>query len=278
MKELEKNGRELFYFFVIAFGFAWSLWIPKVLIDSGLVLPSWISSFVDGPYNPAPFGPTLAAFYLVYRNEGARGLINFLKRGVDFSFDKKWLAPVLLLMPAITFASLAAFRLTGGSFPELPLINNPLLIVYWFFYMLLLSGPLQEEFGWRGFALDRLQSRYSALSSSLILGFIWSIWHFPLNFTTGVGPQYSLILQLLIGTIVTITATSVLFTWIYNNTGKSILAAILFHTSLNLSTFKLFPVFENDSIRFYLIFVVAAAVIITAIWGKQTLTETLAAD
>jgi membrane protease YdiL (CAAX protease family) len=36
--------------------------------------------------------------------------------------------------------------------------------------MMFFLGPFSEEFGWRGFALDRLLARWSALPSSLILG------------------------------------------------------------------------------------------------------------
>jgi membrane protease YdiL (CAAX protease family) len=49
----------------------------------------------------------------------------------------------------------------------------------------LFSGPIAEELGWRGFALPRLQSKYNALISSLILGVIWTFWHIPFFFTTG---------------------------------------------------------------------------------------------
>ncbi|NLN86173.1 MAG: CPBP family intramembrane metalloprotease [Syntrophomonadaceae bacterium] len=41
------------------------------------------------------------------------------------------------------------------------------------------SGPVLEEFGWRGYALPKLQAKYSPLKSSLILGFMWAVWHCP---------------------------------------------------------------------------------------------------
>ncbi len=37
----------------------------------------------------------------------------------------------------------------------------------------LLSGPLGEELGWRGFALMELQEKYSPLKASIIIGFWW---------------------------------------------------------------------------------------------------------
>ncbi|MEJ2252748.1 MAG: lysostaphin resistance A-like protein, partial [Candidatus Lokiarchaeota archaeon] len=47
---------------------------------------------------------------------------------------------------------------------------------------LLIRGPLSEEPGWRGFALPRLESRFTALTSSIILGLIWAFWHLPMYF------------------------------------------------------------------------------------------------
>ncbi|WP_144440314.1 CPBP family glutamic-type intramembrane protease [Limnochorda pilosa] len=39
--------------------------------------------------------------------------------------------------------------------------------------------------GWRGYALPRLQRRFNALVSSLVLGFLWWLWHLPLVFIPG---------------------------------------------------------------------------------------------
>ena len=59
----------------------------------------------------------------------------------------------------------------GGSTweePALRIFAAPWTILP-FALSIILVGPL-EEFGWRGYVLDRLQDRWSALTSSLILG------------------------------------------------------------------------------------------------------------
>lgn len=131
---------------------------------------------------------------------------------------------------------------------------------------------MQEEFGWRGFALDKLQSGRRALTASLMLGFIWAMWHMPLNFTEGIGDQYSLVISTAVGSIISLMLLSVFFTWIYNNTGKSILAVMLFHASMNLSTFKLFPVFESEAaLPFYTLLILVVVIAIVVVWGSKRL-------
>jgi membrane protease YdiL (CAAX protease family) len=64
------------------------------------------------------------------------------------------------------------------------LARQPLLIVPMFLFWLIF-GPVPEEPGWRGYALDGLQARRSALPADLILGVVWALWHLPLHSMRG---------------------------------------------------------------------------------------------
>ncbi|MEM2111851.1 MAG: CPBP family intramembrane glutamic endopeptidase [Candidatus Bathyarchaeia archaeon] len=152
-----------------------------------------------------------------------------LKRGVAHKFKKKWHIPVFFLFPIITGSALLLAILSGEALPKLSVLSNPLLIVVGFVYIFFLGGPFQEEWGWRGYALDRLQKRLNALVSSLILGFIWGAWHLPLFFISGTIQSQTPIW----GFMTLIICGKILFTWLYNNTGGSILTAMLFHTMNN---------------------------------------------
>jgi len=61
------------------------------------------------------------------------------------------------------------------------------------------------------------------------------------------GPQYQATIGMFLGSVVTMAFMSVLFTWLYNNTGGSVFVTLLFHTIVNLSTYVVFPVFETQT-------------------------------
>jgi len=264
MKHSQFENRNLFLYFVIAFVFSWLFWIPQALVSTGLLsVPSIFADFLFSPFNPAAFGPLVAAFFLTHLNEGRSGVKNLLKRGMDHRFRKIWYIPIFFLFPIITGCALLLAIISGEALPELSVLFNPFLIAVGFVYIFFLGGPFQEEWGWRGYALDRLQARWNALVSSLLLGVIWGAWPLPLFFISGTiqsqTPIWGFIILILCGTI--------LFTWLYNNTGGSILAAMLFHTMNNLSFF-IFPTLETILGGLYLLILnVAFAVTILIIWG-----------
>jgi uncharacterized protein len=106
----------------------------------------------------------------------------------------------------------------------------------------LISGPIPEELGWRGFALDRLQARMNPLAASVTLGLSWSLWHLPLFWVlgttqAGLGSNTLDYWLFLLNPI----ALSALFAWVYNQTGGSILSAILMHFSFNVTASLLYP-------------------------------------
>lgn len=253
MKRQKKSEiKNLWLFFLITFAWSWLLWIPEVLWGSRLYL--------------APFGPTIAAFLLTYINEGRNGAKNLLKRGLDFRFKKAWLIPIFLLMPAIVGLSLLLAILRGEPAPDITALSQPWTIIPAFFYILFLGGPVAEEFGWRGYALDRLQKYYNALVSSIILGVVWGLWHLPLFYMEGQDIYHNVpIWGFVFGTIF----LSILSTWIYNNTGRSILAVLLFHTMGNLSHF-IFPAMATNWGGLYSVILnVVAVIIVLAIWGPK---------
>ena len=131
-----------------------------------------------------------------------------------------WYTPTFLLMPSIAGISLLLAMLSGETIPELIVFSQPWLILGNFVYIFFLWGPIQEEFGWRGYVLPQLQTRHNALVSSVIL---WLVWVF--------------------GTCLWILCwyrrTSIWYC-IFDVSGISIFVALIFHTMVNLSTLMCF--------------------------------------
>jgi membrane protease YdiL (CAAX protease family) len=110
-----------------------------------------------------------------------------------------------------------------------------------------------------------------AVASSLIVGVVWALWHLPLFFLDGTWQAE----HLGFGTVrfglwmMGVIIESVLYTWIYNNTRRSILAAILFHFVGNAFG-QLFALSWRAEIISYSLSILAVAVVI-AIWGPGRL-------
>ena len=173
-----KTRKELILFFVIAFAFAWLVWLPGVLIPNFPITGKVLEVI-------GALGPALAALILVGRSEGKAGLKRIAANSFGKKCNWKFLIWSSLLLMGIHAASRLIYGLFSSNLPESDMLTSPLSIVPLFIVMFLLGGGLNEEIGWRGYALDRFQGKYSALVSSLFLGVFWIIWHLPVFFLPG---------------------------------------------------------------------------------------------
>jgi membrane protease YdiL (CAAX protease family) len=273
---VKKNDmKHVWLFFAVAYAFSWIFWIPDALAAHGMNLPAGMAKFLASPYNPAAFGPLVAAIVLTLILQGWKGILALLKKGIDFRFKKVWLVAILLL-PLVIFAGGTLLSiLSGATKPDFSVVLNPAYMFIAFFVIFLTGGPLEEEFGWRGYALPRLQSRFGALTSSVILGLFWWFWHLPLVFIPGRFMTDNLLLFLALS--VEFTLTSILFTWIYNNTNGSILSVLLLHSTMNWSIWLFLPGMKiNFSIICYTVFLLIIAVlVIIRVWGAARLSHLL---
>lgn len=120
-----------------------------------------------------------------------------------------------------------------------------------------------------GYAIEPMQERFGALSASMLMGILWAVWHYPSILEQ--GHNWTWIAWGTLGTV----AARVLIVWIYNNTGKSLFACILFHTSLNLGR-PLFPANETlnplvDYPAIHYVIIAITAVAVAFLWGATTL-------
>jgi uncharacterized protein len=89
---------------------------------------------------------------------------------------------------------------------------------------------IAEELGWRGFSLSHLQQRHGPVIASLILGTPQGLWHLPALMTLNFGPLH---LANYVPFMLTAALAAVIYTWVYNHTGGSVLLAILLHAASN---------------------------------------------
>jgi membrane protease YdiL (CAAX protease family) len=204
-----------------------------------------------------------AAAILVYREHGWASVVALLQRSFDFKRVKAkiWYLPTILLMPAIMVLSYAVQRQLGMSLPEPHFsVGTTLLLVGGF----LIAG-ISEELGWSGYAIDPLQDRYGALIGAVLLGLAWAGWHVIPLLSASRTPGW--IVWWSLGTL----TSRVLITWLYNNTGRSVFVAALFHAMVNV-TYFLFPIdgsFYDPRVTGLIMAVVV--VIIVIVWGPRTL-------
>ncbi len=274
MTEAETGRRgDIALFLIVTFAFTWAFWVPSGLMGQGWQPPGFVHWWVEGPLNHAAFGPTVGALAVMFRRGGIARAIQFLWQGLTQPFRIWLIIPALGLFPLITGIALAIGAGPAALTTANPNFDSVGTFLLAFAMMFLTGGPLQEEFGWRGFLQPALQQRVSGLTAALIVGVIWAIWHFPLNFEeVGRGPQYSQVLSILIGSIITITLTAIIFAWLYNASSGSVLLVMLLHASMNFSFGILFRVFENQtSLAIYTGLILLAAITAILVGGPRGL-------
>lgn len=190
----------------------WSTPLAVISVITG-ILPAFVASSAFSTI------PSLGAHLLTYRKP----------RG---SFGYYLLA--LVLFPAIWLLGNVLSRALGIEVPfssytvDIKLLG---MVIITFLYGIIYAG-LSEEPGWRGFALPRLQAKFSPLVSSLILWVFWAVWHAPGRFG---GIEAKSLSDTLVewGLLLLVT---VILTWIFNRTQGSILVTALLHPAMNTAT------------------------------------------
>jgi membrane protease YdiL (CAAX protease family) len=152
-----------------------------------------------------------------------------------------WVA--ILLVSILGAGAVGMSVLLGGDSPDVTVTIPGGVALFVFFLFPGSAGG--EEIGWRGFALPHLQAARSALGASLVLGVVWGVWHLPLYLVgTEIRP-----LSLFAPWVLLTVAVSVIYTWIYNGTGGSLLMVLLFHAASNLPlTVLLEPLAKDDQV------------------------------
>ena len=243
-------------FFLLVFALSVPLWLIGAVTPLQLLPGLPVSSLMV-------FCPLIAALILVYGEDKTSGVTELLKRSFDYRRirAKAWYVPTVLLMPGIAvlaYGLMCLVRLPLPA-PQFPVLAALVMFVAFFI------AALGEEVGWMGYAIDPMQDRWNALQASVLLGLVCATWHIIPFGQAHRSPAW-IAWQCLF-----VVASRVLTVWLYNNTGKSVFATILFHATINLSSF-LFPNYGSHyDPRIAGLIITFVAAIVTVVWGPRTL-------
>jgi len=258
-------------YFVATLVWTWLFW--GVAIVTGTTVETAAGGI---PMLLGVIGPMVTGIIFTYLTRDKEGRRDYWKRVIDFKrIPGKWVLVIFLFVPVLNVLAALVDVVSGGTGATwgeaaLNVLTDPSSIILSILFSTLI--PFIEELGWRGYVLDRLQEKRNALTSSLILGVVWSIWHLPLFFVAGTYQA-----GLGVGTlafwlfIFGVLPLSLPFTWIYNNTNRSTLAVILFHSMINFTGEVIALSEQAETYSIVLWFV--AAIGIAVIWGAKTFTR-----
>jgi membrane protease YdiL (CAAX protease family) len=178
-------------FYLLTFAVSWSAWGVMAAVHRGgepgpLV---YVFSTLGG------LGPLLAIAMLERRTGGAVSLRRVLAGIRLRGPGRTWWWPAALAWPGIVLLAEGLHAALGWSGGFRPLQEGPAALgwpvafaIAAHFLASLITSPLFEEPGWRGFALRPLQERYGRLLGSLVVGVAWWVWHQPMNLAFGLMP------------------------------------------------------------------------------------------
>jgi uncharacterized protein len=215
---------QLVAFFTLAFAFSWAAWaVPALGYRDGVGAVLFIAGV---------FGPFAAAATVTRLAGGS--VRNWFKGLFVWRVPLRWYAFAFGLPIAFAALVTAEFALAGEELDwsvlgeRLPAYLVTLLFVA-------VAGGGNEEPGWRGFALLRLQERLTPVRATLLLGTLWASWHLPILFASE-DSDHELgtwgVLALVGLTLASIVGYAFAYTFLVNRTG-SVLLAIAMHASFN---------------------------------------------
>lgn len=227
------KSRAVLVFFLVAFGIPWIGWTLVAVLHPRPHTPLWWLLFLTGCFC------SVAGFIASYVENGWSGPASLIRRVLTFRLPIAWWLYALFLFSLGGVISTVIFGYVhnasiGTVRPMMLLAMFSPSSLFWF-----VTGPLGEEFGWRGFLLPRLLEKYSPLASAILLGFIWELWHFPLYYRMFLR-DFPSTLRFTIGII----GLSLLVAILFIHTNQSLGPVIVLHWTANVTmsaVHKVFP-------------------------------------
>lgn len=219
------NRAHIWLFLALAFALSWAVWVPAWLASLDLCCAAFKTPVVG---LVGALGPGGAALLAAGLTQGRRGLGDLLGRLRVWRVGLGWYAFVALLGPAV----LGVVYLVYGV-PETAPLRSVTLGSLAVTVLIQTLNTLAEELGWRGYLLPRLRVRLTWLAAAALFGPIHTLWHLP-YWLSGSMAQAGGWGTLALSAVI-VLAGALVFTFVYERTGGSVLLAWLLHLAMNAS-------------------------------------------
>jgi len=261
-KFIEKN--KLIFYFVVVLAISWSIWIPMAFDYLDIIefkIPLIVGSTIGA------FGPLITIIIL---DKITNKVVNVNEIFASIWKRKSkiiWFLLAALAFPLLTIAGNFINYLTGSE-AQFQIFNQELLQIFGLgligiiplaFFAMLLSSPLLEEPGWRGFAVSEIQGKFGKHLGSFLLGSFWYMWHIPLHIASGLEISFYSYLSM------------VLFSFaidsIFNLSNENLLTAMFAHSSANVTFIFIYSGTNNIYVLILFLFAIFALRIIE--WKRK---------
>jgi uncharacterized protein len=223
LEPLRAQLRPLVLYFALTFAFAWVLWLGGAALTSRAD-PSGVGRILA--FLPGTFAPAYVALWMTYRSRSSGEHRELLARLFHWQVPIRWYVFAASYMVIVKLLAALLFRISEGMWPSFGSVPLYLLLLATAF-----STPVQagEEIGWRGYALPRLANALGFTAASVVLGIIWALWHLPLFLIANTDSTA----QPIVTFVLAVIPISVAMTWVYLNTGGSLVPLMLMHAAIN---------------------------------------------
>jgi uncharacterized protein len=207
------------------------LWIVLSMLSSFRILPWKESPGLFVVLSILNFGATITAFVLTAISDGKQGVKDLWGRLWTRHVSLRWLLIALLIWPVV-FLIVKLFAAVMDGTPFYPIFRpfDEMLVLFPGVFLFAIFNGFREDLGWFGYLLPRLQAKWNALASSLVVGIFWGLIHLG-NWLLPPGnpgrtdsfPAFWLMVIL----------SAILYAWLFNNTGGKLLPVMLAHAMSN---------------------------------------------
>jgi membrane protease YdiL (CAAX protease family) len=256
-----------------------SMFVLAFVIGTGLTMLILNGVLPESMFVVAAASASITGLILTAIVSGRAGLRNLFRRFLIWRVGGRWWAFALFMIPGVVIFGMVINAVFGLDPLDLSRISSGVIMVVPIMTMTVITGGLNEELGWRGFLLPRIQGRYNALVAGLIVGVFHGFWHIPLFFIDGLSPYQELVeymgaVPAILGyALVYVTPWSILYTCLLNNTKGSLLLMAIHHGS-QAWVLALWNVTNPKSYLGLSAALTIAAIVVVLIFGAENLSKT----